>query len=236
MENSCQRRGTRQGAGGRPECVWWAAAALISLSIIQGGIDFPRLLLSAQVGQRIVFGIRTALFEHLSRLSFSYYDRARTGDLMSRVTADVDAFSQFFGRAAVIVVTNALAILGILLVLIIWDWRLGGLLLLGQRVGDLRDCALGEVGRREKHLGIDHGQPGFIDSGNLGGGLEYGPSPVAEINARCYPFDVWGFHRVLLSSVGTSGYAAIAATAHSSGITAEPWPTCSGKSWAAAPA
>ena len=110
---------------GRPDCIWWVAAALLSLSIVQGGIDFSRLLLSAQVGQRIVFGIRTALFEHLSRLSFSYYDRARTGDLMSRVTADVDALSQFFGRAAVIVVTNALTILGILFVLIIWDWRLG---------------------------------------------------------------------------------------------------------------
>ena len=112
-------------AAGLTNQVWWAAGALVALSLIQGGIDFLRLYLTAHTGQRIVFDIRNAVFEHLSQLSFSFYDRARTGDLMSRVTADVDTLNEFFGRAAVIVLTNLLTLVGILAVLLVWDWRLG---------------------------------------------------------------------------------------------------------------
>ncbi len=110
---------------GAPQMIWWAAGGLLLLSLIQGGIDFLRLYLTAYMGQSIVFEIRNAVFEHLSRLSFSYYDRARTGDLMSRVTADVDALTDFFGRAVVLIFTNVLTLIGILVVLLIWDWRLG---------------------------------------------------------------------------------------------------------------
>ncbi|MEJ2736145.1 MAG: ABC transporter ATP-binding protein, partial [Anaerolineae bacterium] len=110
---------------GRVAEIWWAAGGLLALSLVQGGIDFLRLYLNAFTGQRIVFEIRNAIFGHLSRLSFSFYDRARTGDLMSRVTADVDVLNNFFGRAAVIVLTNLLTLLGILVVLVSWDWRLG---------------------------------------------------------------------------------------------------------------
>jgi ABC-type multidrug transport system fused ATPase/permease subunit len=111
--------------GAESDLIWWAAGGLFLLSLVQGAIDFLRLYLTAYMGQRIVFEIRNAVFEHLSRLSFSFYDRARTGDLMSRVTADVDALSNFFGRAAVIVLTNVLTLIGILVVLVSWDWRLG---------------------------------------------------------------------------------------------------------------
>ena len=111
--------------GEQANLIWWAAGGLLLLSLVQGGIDFLRLYLTAYMGQSIVFEIRNAVFEHLSRLSFSFYDRARTGDLMSRVTADVDALNTFFGRAAVIILTNVLTLIGILAVLISWDWRLG---------------------------------------------------------------------------------------------------------------
>ena len=110
---------------GQTARIWWAAGGLLALSLVQGGIDFLRLYLTAYTGQRIAFDLRNAVFRHLSRLSFSFYDRARTGDLMSRVTADVDVLNNFFGRAAVIVLTNLLILAGMLGVLIAWDWRLG---------------------------------------------------------------------------------------------------------------
>ena len=81
---------------------------------MQGVVDFVRLYTTATIGQRIVFDLRNAVFQHLSELSFSFYDRARTGDLMSRVTADIDVLSEFFGRAAVIVLSNLITLLGIL--------------------------------------------------------------------------------------------------------------------------
>ncbi len=111
--------------GGDTGLIWLWAGGLLGISIIQGGVDFLRLYLTALVGQKIVFRIRNSLFEHLNRLSFSFYDRARTGDLMSRVTADTEILSQFFGRAGIIVLTNVLFLLGVLLILLSWSWLLG---------------------------------------------------------------------------------------------------------------
>ena len=98
----------------------WIALALMLLAVIAGTADFFRLYLAAQLGQRVVYRIRTALFAHLSRLSFSFYDSARTGDLVSRTTADVDMLSQFFGRSATIILTNILFLVGIFAVLVSW--------------------------------------------------------------------------------------------------------------------
>ena len=105
--------------------IWMWAAGLIAVSLVQGGVDFLRLYLTALVGQKIVFRIRNDLFTHLNRLSFSFFDRARTGDLMSRVTSDTDVLSMFFGRAGIIVLTNALFLLGVMVVLFSWNWLLG---------------------------------------------------------------------------------------------------------------
>ncbi|TVQ17969.1 MAG: ABC transporter ATP-binding protein [Spirochaetaceae bacterium] len=96
------------------------AAALMGLAVLHGAADFARLYLTARLGQRVVHRIRTKLFAHLSRLSFTFYDAASTGDLVTRATADVDTLSQFFGRSAVIIVTNLLFIIGILVVLLSW--------------------------------------------------------------------------------------------------------------------
>lgn len=110
---------------GETELIWWGAVGLMGVALVQGGVDFLRLYLTALLGQSIVFRLRTRVFAHLNQLSFSFYDSARTGDLMARVTADTDVLSQFFGRAGVIVLTNILFLLGVLGVLLAWNWRLG---------------------------------------------------------------------------------------------------------------
>ncbi len=114
----------RLASTGQPSVAWRAAGWLVLLSLFQGGIDFARLYLTAYMGQRIVFEIRNAVFQHLSRLSFSFYDQASTGDLMARVTADADILTNFFGRAATILLTNVLTLVGLLVILATWDWRL----------------------------------------------------------------------------------------------------------------
>lgn len=126
------------------------AVALMVFALIHGTADFLRLYLTAQLGQRAVYRIRTALFSHLSRLSFSFYDQARTGDLVTRTTADVDILSQFFGRSATIILTNILFIIGILMVLLTWNPLLAvayigiGMLLYARKVRP----AMGRVRRK----------------------------------------------------------------------------------------
>jgi len=150
--------------------IWMWAAGLIAVSLVQGGVDFLRLYLTALVGQKIVFRIRNDLFSHLNRLSFSFFDRARTGDLMSRVTSDTDVLSMFFGRAGIIVLTNALFLLGIMVVLFSWNWLLGLIYaaLLPVMIMTIRVYALRvrpAMGRVRKTLG----QLGSILQGTLAG-------------------------------------------------------------------
>lgn len=115
---------TAMSGGGRRD-ILLVAAGLFGLSLVQGAVDFVRLALMSVTGQKIVYGIRNALFGHITRLSFSFHDKARTGDLMSRVTSDVDILTRFFSRALGIVVTNILTLAGILVVALSWDRHLG---------------------------------------------------------------------------------------------------------------
>jgi ATP-binding cassette subfamily B multidrug efflux pump len=50
-----------------------------------------------RVGNRVAYSMRNALYDKLQYLSFQYYDKARTGDLMSRLTSDLEAIRQFIG-------------------------------------------------------------------------------------------------------------------------------------------
>jgi ATP-binding cassette, subfamily B, multidrug efflux pump len=110
--------------GDNPEYIWLAAGGLLVVALFQGGIDFARLYLTAYTGQKIIFKLRNSVFNHINQLSFSYFDEARTGDLMSRVTSDVEVLNQFFGRAAVIILTNIITLIGILIIIFRWSWQL----------------------------------------------------------------------------------------------------------------
>src|SRR5438552_13590009 len=67
--------------------------------------------------------LRRALYNHIQRLSLSYHDRKRTGDLISRVTSDIDAIQDFISQALLGIVVNALTLIGMLAVMFCLDWR-----------------------------------------------------------------------------------------------------------------
>ncbi|WP_141501269.1 ABC transporter ATP-binding protein [Paenibacillus luteus] len=75
------------------------------------------------VGQNVVFKLRKELYEHLQRLSFSYYDRAQTGQLMSRMTGDIDAVKNFVGFGAMNLFTGMLTFLGTIIFMMTMQWK-----------------------------------------------------------------------------------------------------------------
>ncbi|MFW5986183.1 MAG: ABC transporter ATP-binding protein [Halanaerobiales bacterium] len=110
--------------------LWLLGLLMILTALVKGVFDFLKSYISEYVAQNIIHDIRINLYKHLNKLSFSFYDRSRTGDLMSRVTADADTLRHFLGRASIYVSSNILTILGILGVMFIWDYRLGVLYIL----------------------------------------------------------------------------------------------------------
>jgi len=115
---------------GRPELLWYAGGTLLAASLLEGALVFLNRYTMEYVGQKVIFELRGRLFEHLSRLSFSYYDSVRTGDIMARITSDTEVLRRFFGFAVINLFSNLLVLAGVFFAMLIWDYRLA-LLYLG---------------------------------------------------------------------------------------------------------
>lgn len=76
------------------ELPYWAGAVL-AVALVRGLFNFLRQYLGHTFGQNATLDLRNALYDKLQYLHFKFYDNAHTGDLMSRVTADVEAFRMF---------------------------------------------------------------------------------------------------------------------------------------------
>ncbi len=79
----------------------WIGAGFIALAFIEGGGAFLSGRLAAYTAEGITRRLRDFLFDHIQRLSFSYHSATPTGDLIERVTSDVDALRRFFSEQAI---------------------------------------------------------------------------------------------------------------------------------------
>jgi len=98
----------------------WIAAGFVGLALFEGGFAFLSGRLAAYTAEGITRRLRDFLFDHIQRLSFSYHATTPTGDLIERVTSDVDALRRFFseqgigmGRIILLFVINFVAILNL---------------------------------------------------------------------------------------------------------------------------
>jgi len=81
--------------------LWLFALGFVGLAVIEGGTTFLRGKLAAQAAEGITRRLRNYLYDHLQRLPFAYHDHTRTGELIERVTSDVDAMRRFYAEQAV---------------------------------------------------------------------------------------------------------------------------------------
>ncbi len=98
----------------------WIAAGFVLLALVEGSASFLSGRLAAYTAEGITRRLRDFLFDHIQRLSFSYHATTPTGDLIERVTSDVDALRRFFseqgigmGRIILLFVINFVAILNL---------------------------------------------------------------------------------------------------------------------------
>ncbi|MAG36116.1 MAG: hypothetical protein CL878_07725, partial [Dehalococcoidia bacterium] len=84
--------------GGDRDYLVFAAFVMIGIHVARGGFQFGVQFLNQYVSERVAFQLRNMLYEHLQRLSFAYHDRSRTGDLISRMTSDINLVRMFTGQ------------------------------------------------------------------------------------------------------------------------------------------
>ena len=88
-----------------------------------------RIRLSGWLGQHIIFDLRTAIYDHLQRLSLSYFEKRPTGAIMARVTSDTNQLQHFIVQVLPQTVVNITTLVGIGIVLFTMNLRLAFLAL-----------------------------------------------------------------------------------------------------------
>jgi len=79
----------------------WLALGFVGLAAAEGLFSYLRGIWAARTSEGITLRLRNYLYDHIQRLSFTYHDHARTGELISRATSDVDAVRRFYADQAI---------------------------------------------------------------------------------------------------------------------------------------
>jgi ATP-binding cassette, subfamily B, multidrug efflux pump len=111
-------------AEGRREMVAWAVGGLVVLAVVRGAFTFVQSYLAERASQGVAYDLRDNLFAHVERLSFSYYDRVQTGQLVTRLTNDVEQIRAFVGAGVVQLAAAVVMLVGTVILLLLLNWRL----------------------------------------------------------------------------------------------------------------
>lgn len=101
-----------------------AVLLIILFSVVRGLFAFVQAYMAENTSQGIAFDFRNEIFSKIQRLSFSYYDRTQTGQLMIRATDDVEKVRLFIAQGLIAAAQAFLLLFATLIILFLMNWRL----------------------------------------------------------------------------------------------------------------
>jgi ABC-type multidrug transport system fused ATPase/permease subunit len=104
--------------------LWLDVGAIAGLGALSGAFMLGRRLLSGKQALDVEMDLRQSLYAHLVRLSFGFYDRNQTGQLMSRATVDLQGVRFFLGYGLIFFFQNILTIVSVSVVIFFFQWKL----------------------------------------------------------------------------------------------------------------
>jgi len=100
----------------------FAVLSVLVIAIVGALSSYCEKYLTTSVGQWVMHDLRRVLYSHIQRLSLSFHDHKRTGDLISRVTTDIDAVQSLISTVLLGLVVNVLTLVGMMLVMLYLNW------------------------------------------------------------------------------------------------------------------
>ena len=97
---------------------------LLALVIMRAVSTYVRSLMLERVSQNVTYDLRTGLYRHLQELPYTFYDHHRIGEIMSRMTGDIDGVRNLISSGLITVFDNALNFVGALIFMSIMSWKL----------------------------------------------------------------------------------------------------------------
>lgn len=101
--------------------------AIVGIALLGFVIQYFQRFSSELVSQRVSFDIRADLYKSLMEQSFSFYDRTRTGQLMTMATSDIGQLQVFLSFGLRMAITTALTFVSVFAIVTLMDWRLAAL-------------------------------------------------------------------------------------------------------------
>jgi ATP-binding cassette subfamily B protein len=101
-----------------------ATVAILVLGLLRGITAYYQKVMTSVVGQQVVLTMRQQLFAHMQRLSLSFHTRNPSGELLSRLTGDINQLRQSVVASMVAFFSNAVVVLGFLVIMFLMEWRL----------------------------------------------------------------------------------------------------------------
>src|SRR5262245_2600727 len=101
-----------------------AIAAILVLGVVRAALMVGRRLLSGRQALGVEYDLRDELYSHFLRLSFGFYDRSQTGQLMSRATIDLQSVRFFLGYGLIFFAQHVVTVVVVTIVLFVYSWEL----------------------------------------------------------------------------------------------------------------
>jgi ATP-binding cassette subfamily B protein len=111
-------------AQGRPDILNYALASLLAVAVVLAIASGARFYLVSWLGERVVSDLRRDLFDHVVRLGPAWFEIKRSGDVMSRISADAQLIEQVIGSSASVALRNTLMCLGGVVMLVVTNPKL----------------------------------------------------------------------------------------------------------------
>jgi len=112
------------GVDGSSLTMTGAVLTYLGLSFTANVFRYPMMMRIAAPSHQVAQGVRNRLVDHLLRLSRGFYDRASSGDLMSRATADVNAVRMFYGPGIMVLMDTIFLVVLVLVSMFVMSWQL----------------------------------------------------------------------------------------------------------------
>lgn len=98
--------------------------SIIAIALLGGFFAYSQLYLTSRIGYQMVHTLRTELFSHLQRLSLSFHNRARSGELLTKVITDTNALKDIFAESALTLAAQLITFVAMFAIMFTMDWKL----------------------------------------------------------------------------------------------------------------
>ena len=101
----------------------FACAAVLAIAVLDAICTYAEKYLTTSVAQWISYDLRLTIYAHIQKLSLAFHDNKRTGDLISRVTDDIEAIQSFIMNGLLGVLINVMTLVGMIAVMFWLNWK-----------------------------------------------------------------------------------------------------------------